>query len=68
MLEQAMAQLPNDYQQVLRLRNWEQLPFDEIGVRMNRSRDAARKLWSRAILQLQELLDRPSTLGESKGS
>ena len=46
--------LPSDYQQVIRLRNWERLPFREIGRRMERSEDAARKLWFRAIDRLRD--------------
>jgi RNA polymerase sigma-70 factor (ECF subfamily) len=49
---QALSALPDDYQQVVRLRNWENLSFQVIGERLGRSADAARKLWGRAILQL----------------
>jgi len=34
------------------------LPFDEIGRRLQRSADAARRLWSRAVDRLQELMSR----------
>jgi RNA polymerase sigma-70 factor (ECF subfamily) len=34
------------------------LPFDEIGRRLHRSADAARRLWSRAVDRLQELMSR----------
>jgi RNA polymerase sigma-70 factor (ECF subfamily) len=52
----AMSRLSKEHQQVLRLRNWQQLPFADIGSEMNRTPDAARKLWSRAVLQLQREL------------
>jgi RNA polymerase sigma-70 factor (ECF subfamily) len=52
-LHAAMARLSPDYQRVIQLRNWEQLPFGEIGTMMNRSEDAARKLWTRALAELQ---------------
>lgn len=52
----AMARLSQEYQVVLRLRNWEQLSFAEIGDQLDRSPDAARKLWSRAVLHLQQEL------------
>lgn len=55
-LENAMAKLSDDYRKVIRLRNWEELPFAEIGRRMETSEDAARKLWYRAIVKLQTLL------------
>ena len=55
-LQQAMAKLPEDYRTVLDLRQQYGLTFPEIGVRMDRSADAARMLWGRAILQLGRLL------------
>ncbi len=55
----AIAQLPADYQQVVLLRNVEQLPFDEVARRMERSRPAVQMLWMRAIRQLQSLCDTP---------
>ena len=51
-LRQAIAALSEDDQQVIALRSWEQLPFAEVGKRMNRSADAARVLWGRAVQRL----------------
>jgi RNA polymerase sigma-70 factor (ECF subfamily) len=48
-LQAALERLPADQNQVLVLRTWQQLPFEEIGTLMNRSPDAARKLWARAV-------------------
>ena len=57
-LRSALERLADDHRTVVILRNWEQLPFDEIGQRMQRSTDAAKKLWIRAIRQLgKELRD-----------
>jgi RNA polymerase sigma-70 factor (ECF subfamily) len=56
----ALARLPEDYRRVIELRNEERRDFDEIGRLMNRSTDAARRLWSRAIERLQHELDSPS--------
>jgi RNA polymerase sigma-70 factor (ECF subfamily) len=53
----ALTQLAADHQQVVMLRNVEQLPFDEVARRMNRSRPAVQMLWMRAIHQLQSLCD-----------
>jgi RNA polymerase sigma-70 factor, ECF subfamily len=53
-MQQALARLPEDYQEVIRLRNQARLPFDEIGKKMLRSADAARRLWSRAIERLEQ--------------
>ena len=55
-LRSAIEKLPADYQQIIELRNWQQLTFDEIGRRLGRSTDAARKLWSRAIESLQKVM------------
>jgi hypothetical protein len=44
------------YRQAVAWRHIEQLSWDEIGRRMNCSPDAARKIWSRAILQLRREL------------
>jgi RNA polymerase sigma-70 factor (ECF subfamily) len=53
-LADAIAALPEDYQEVIVLRNLQQLPFDEVARRMNRSRPAAQMLWMRAIRTLRE--------------
>ena len=50
----AMAELSEEHRLVIMLRNWEQHSFAEIGQRMNRSAEAARKLWSRAIEKLKD--------------
>ncbi len=55
-LREAMMLLSDDHREVLKLRNWDQLPFAEIGVRLDRSEEAARKLWTRAVLQLHKLM------------
>ncbi len=48
-LQRALQLLSPDYEAVIRMRNWERLPFAEIGRRMNRSEDAAKKLESAVI-------------------
>src|SRR5262249_3342590 len=58
-LRRALEKLPDDYRQVVWLRQWENLPFDEIGKRMDRSGEAARQLWRRAIELLAEFLEQP---------
>lgn len=54
----ALTELPEDYQEVIVLRNMQCLPFDEIAERMGRSRPATQMLWMRAIKKLQERLER----------
>jgi RNA polymerase sigma-70 factor (ECF subfamily) len=52
-----LGRLSADHQTVLRLRYWDDLSFPQIGERLSRSEDAVRKLWLRALRQLQaELL------------
>ena len=48
-LRQALEQMPDDYRQVVTLRYVEQCSFEEIGLRMGRTPNAARLLWLRAI-------------------
>jgi RNA polymerase sigma-70 factor (ECF subfamily) len=58
-LQRAMARLPETYRQVVEWRNYDRCSFEEIGRRLERSSEAARKLWVRAIEQLTGLLERP---------
>lgn len=55
-LEKAMSRLSEEYQIVIRQRSFEKRGFDEIGERLNRSADAARKLWARAVEKLAQEL------------
>jgi RNA polymerase sigma-70 factor (ECF subfamily) len=55
----AIDRLPPDYQQVLRLRYEEGKGFEEIGRALDRTPNAARKLWARAVERLQEECDPP---------
>lgn len=59
-IERALAQLPEDYQRVIHLRYREERSFEDIAELMQRSQNAVRKLWVRAIERLQETLDAPS--------
>jgi RNA polymerase sigma-70 factor (ECF subfamily) len=52
-LWRALERLPEDYRQVILFRFQEDRSFEEIGGLMNRSPDAARKLWSRAMERLR---------------
>ena len=58
-LQEALERLPEDYRRIITLRHQEQLPFEEIGRLLQRSPDAARKLWARAVERLHEELDPP---------
>lgn len=55
-LADAITQLPEDYQEVIILRNLQRLPFDQVAERMGRSRPAVQMLWLRALRKLEQLL------------
>jgi RNA polymerase sigma-70 factor, ECF subfamily len=50
----ALARLSDDHRQVLLLRYRDGLAFEDTGVLMQRSANAMRKLWSRALERLHE--------------
>jgi len=54
--QQALKELPEEYRKVLLLRQQMDLTFVEIAEHMQRSPDAVRMLWGRAILALGEKL------------
>jgi len=56
-LERALARLPEDYRRVIQLRYREEQSFEAIAELMQRSQNAVRKLWSRAIERLQQEMD-----------
>jgi RNA polymerase sigma-70 factor (ECF subfamily) len=65
-LSAALARLPEDYRQIIQLRNWEERSFVEIATVLGGTADAARKLWARAIQRLRgELPDDLSISGEA---
>jgi RNA polymerase sigma-70 factor (ECF subfamily) len=55
-LTAALDRLPEHYRQVLVWRQIEDLSFEEMAQRLGRSVEAVRKLWLRAVQQLQEEL------------
>jgi RNA polymerase sigma-70 factor, ECF subfamily len=55
-LARGLGRLSDDHRTLLHLRYWEGLSFVEIGSRLQRSPDAVRKLWYRAVERLQEEL------------
>ena len=56
-LSDALAQLSDDYREVIVLHHLEGLDWDEVGKRMGRSAGAVRMLWTRALKQLRPLID-----------
>jgi len=57
LLADALGRLPDDYREVIILRNLEELPFADVAKRMGRSEDAVQKLWVRALARLRAALD-----------
>jgi RNA polymerase sigma-70 factor (ECF subfamily) len=57
-LNDAIGRLTDDYRHVVNLRYQQGLSFEEVGQKLNRSPDAARMLWARAIEKLKLELHR----------
>ncbi len=53
----ALKRLPEDYQAVIQLRNWQGRSFKDIAESLERTENAVTKLWVRALVRLQEELD-----------
>jgi RNA polymerase sigma-70 factor (ECF subfamily) len=53
LLNAALGRLADDHRRVIVLRHWEERSFAEIGALFDRSPEAARKLWVRAIERLK---------------
>jgi len=54
LFHQALARLPKEYAEVIRLRNLDQLTFKEVAAKMNRSVDSVSNLWYRAIAKFEK--------------
>jgi RNA polymerase sigma-70 factor (ECF subfamily) len=53
-LVEVLDRLPEDYRQVILLRNLQELSYEEIAGRMDRSPGAVRMLWVRALARLRD--------------
>jgi len=58
LLADALAELPDDYRDIIVLRHVEGLPFEEVAEQMGRSAGAVRMLWLRALNKLRESLEK----------
>jgi RNA polymerase sigma-70 factor, ECF subfamily len=58
-IEQVFESLTQPHREVILLRNFEDLSFEEIGERLQRSAEASRKLYGRAMASLVLLLNDP---------
>jgi RNA polymerase sigma-70 factor (ECF subfamily) len=64
----ALERLPEDYREVIMLRNMRSLSHEEVAERMGRSPGAVRMLWVRALEELRKILDQPQDLGPAPQS
>jgi RNA polymerase sigma-70 factor (ECF subfamily) len=55
-LSSALERIPEHYRRVVVWHQYDRLTFDEIGRRLGRSVESARKLWSRALVRLSQEL------------
>ena len=56
--EAVIKQLSPDHAEVIELRSIQELPFEEVAKRMDRSVNAVSKLWNRAVIALQQELSK----------
>ncbi|MFO0907560.1 MAG: sigma-70 family RNA polymerase sigma factor [Isosphaeraceae bacterium] len=56
-LANALARLPEDYREVIILRQLEDLSFPEVASRMERSIDSVKNLWVRALARLRREME-----------
>lgn len=52
----ALQRLPSHYREVIVLRSFEERPFAEVARQMEKSETSVKKLWPRALVQLQQEL------------
>ncbi len=55
-MERCLAQLSDSHRNVIKMRNWQEKSFNEIGAELDCSPDAARKLWFRAFENLKQVI------------
>ena len=58
-LADALGCLPEDYREVIILRQLEDLTFPEVARRMGRTEDSVKNLWARALARLRRMMEDP---------
>jgi RNA polymerase sigma-70 factor (ECF subfamily) len=58
LLADALAEMKEEYRDVIVLRNLQELSWPEISERMGKSQGAVRMLWTRALKELRPLIER----------
>ncbi len=56
LMQKALLELGLQDRGVIEMRNWQELSFSVIGDKLGKTEEAARKIWSRAILKLEKRL------------
>ena len=56
LLEKSLQELPRGYREIILWRNQDRLTWPQIAKRLNRSQDAVRMLWNRAVQRLKKQL------------
>ena len=56
LLAEVLSRLPDDYREVIVLRNLQGLSHEEVAARMGRNVGAVRMLWVRALARLREAM------------
>ncbi len=59
LLREALERLPPDDRELVQLRFWDELPFEEIGQRLQRSPDGVRKVFKRVVERLSDEMNTP---------
>jgi RNA polymerase sigma-70 factor (ECF subfamily) len=54
-----LGKLPNDYREVIILRQLEDLSFADVALRMQRSEDSVKNLWVRALARMRLAMEDP---------
>jgi RNA polymerase sigma-70 factor, ECF subfamily len=59
LLADALGKLPDDYREVIILRQLEDLSFADVALRMQRSEDSVKNLWVRALARMRLAMEDP---------
>ena len=59
LLADALQELPEDYREVIILRQLEGLSFPDVARRMGRTEDSVKNVWLRALARLRRMLEDP---------
>ncbi len=62
LVQLALSQMDPEQRNIIEMRNWQELSFEEIGEVIGKSAEASRKAWSRAIVKLEQELNRRNAI------